>query len=84
MVFGDMSLQEFLFQGRYHLLGLALLLWVGVLFVQEWARHRTASRAAQPAIGPSFAAGVLHDPLLGATMADGGEEPVTPPRGPTD
>lgn len=84
MFFGDMSLHEFLFNGRYHLLGLAILLWVGVLFVQEWSRHRASSRASQTATGPSFAAGLLHDPLLGPTMADGGEEPVSPSRGPTD
>jgi len=83
MLFTD--IQEFVYQGRYTLLALALFAWIGVIVVQEWLRDRATRRAigSVPAMGP----GVFDDPLLGPTMADGGEKADKAehlPSGPTD
>lgn len=80
MSFGD--LQEFIYQGRYSLLGLGLVAWIGFVVAQEWVRDRKARHAlgSVPAAGP----GIFHDPLLGPTMADGGEKEEHLPNGPTD
>lgn len=79
------EIQEFVYQARYSLLALLLFAVIGVVVVQEWLRDRSARRAtgAVPAAGLD----VFDDPLLGPTMADGGEKTEKAehlPNGPTD
>lgn len=69
-----MTFQEILFNGRYHIIGGVLFLVFLGAFLRETVRelmmvwNRRSHRVREVAFGP-----MLHDPMLGATMTDGGE-----------
>ena len=69
-----MSFEEFLFNGRYHIIGAVLFLVFLGAFVREVVRElvtvygRRRSSIRNVAFGPLF-----HDSLVGQTMTDGGE-----------
>jgi hypothetical protein len=71
MDFSEMSLSEFLFHGRYHLMMAVFFVYIVVVVVQEVVRERR--RAREERAGESAAGIILTDPIMGATMADGGE-----------
>ena len=69
-----MTFQEILFHGRYHIIGGALFLVFLGAFLRETVRelmmmwNGRSHKFREVAFGP-----ILHDPMLGHTMTDGGE-----------
>lgn len=69
-----MTFEEILFHGRYHIIGgVFFLIFFGV-FVRETIRELMGvwQRRHHEIRGLSFGP-LLHDPMLGHTMTDGGE-----------
>lgn len=69
-----MSFEDFLFNGRYHIIGAVLFLVFVGAFLREVIRElvmvysERRSTVRNVAFGPMF-----HDALVGQTMTDGGE-----------
>jgi len=69
-----MTFEEILFHGRYHIIGAIMFLVFFVVFVQEAVREILAGRARRRGtVGRTVYGPVVHDRLVGPTMADGGE-----------
>lgn len=71
---GNMTFEEILFHGRYHLIGGVMFLVFMVAFVREIVRELAATVGERRRVARRHAMGAfLPDSLLGATMTDGGE-----------
>lgn len=74
MGLGEMTFEEILFHGRYHIIGGVLFLIFFGVFIHEAIKEMIAVRARRGhalrrvAVGP-----LMHDALVGQTMTDGGE-----------
>lgn len=69
-----MTFEEILFHGRYHIIGGVLFLVFFGAFIREAVRElvtvwENRSMTSRLSLGRLF-----HDPVLGHTMTDGGEE----------
>lgn len=71
---GNMTFGETLFHARWGIIGGVMFLVFMVAFLREVARELAASVAAHRRVERRHALGLfVADPLLGATMTDGGE-----------
>lgn len=71
MPWADMSVTDFLFHGRYHLAMAVVFLWVAYVTVRVVWEQRAQACAGQGSL--TLGGAILHDTLLGPTMADGGQ-----------
>lgn len=70
----SMTFQEILFNGRYGIIGAVLFLVFFGAFAREAVREVMMSLAAKRQFAHRESlSGSMFDPMLGATMADGGE-----------
>lgn len=75
---GNMTFQEIIFNGRYHIIGALMFLVFVAAFTREIIRELAATVAERRRVAHRHTMGVfVPDMMLGATMTDGGE-PVEP------
>ncbi len=77
---GNMTFEEILFNGRYHIIGAVMFLVFVAAFAREVVREMAATVAERRRVAHRHSLGVfVPDMMLGATMTDGGE-PVEEPK----
>lgn len=70
----SMTFEEILFHGRYHIIGGVLFLVFFAAFVRETIREIAMAWGRRESSVRQSLARLFHDPVLGHTMTDGGEE----------
>ncbi len=71
---GNMTFEEILFNGRYHIIGAVMFLVFVAAFAREVVREMAATVAERRRVAHRHSLGVfVPDMMLGATMTDGGE-----------
>ena len=71
---GNMTFEEILFNGRYHIMGGVMFLVFMAAFMREIVSELTAAVSARRRVAHRHSlATFMSDPMLGATMTDGGE-----------
>jgi hypothetical protein len=75
---GNMTFEEILFNGRYHIIGGVMFLVFFAAFAREVVRELVAAAVERRRVAQRHSMGAfVPDLMLGATMTDGGE-PVEP------
>lgn len=71
---GNMTFEEILFNGRYHIIGGVMFLVFMAAFMREIVRELTATVSERRRVAHRHSlSSFMPDPMLGATMTDGGE-----------
>jgi hypothetical protein len=71
---GNMTFEEIIFNGRYHIIGAVMFLVFVAAFAREVIRELAATVAERRRVAHRHSMGVFGpDMMLGATMTDGGE-----------
>lgn len=71
---GNMTFEEFIFHGRYHIIGGVMFLVFMAAFTREVVRElREAIAARHQERRRAVLGTIIPNPALGATMTDGGE-----------
>lgn len=69
-----MTFEEILFNGRYHIIGAIMFaIFFGVFMHETVKELMVALRRRAGDVRSLVDGGMIHDPMLGATMTDGGE-----------